>query len=387
MRSGGAIRLSPFATLIVLAVVNHAAHNGSRVTVSLDALRRGESPVVVGALMACYALLPMLLAVVAGRYADRVGVRRPMQRGSLGLMLALLVASASPWFYALFATAAVAGGSFMMFQLASQYAAGEMGSADARVKNFGLLALGYSTSSALGPLVAGFMIDHIGFKGTYLVLAALPLASLIVLAKIPLPLPGPHPAHAAHRRGNPLELASDPNLRRPFVIAALIAMAWELHTIFLPIYGSSIGLSASSIGLIFAAFAAATFLVRLVTPLIMGRMTEYQVLTAALFACAAVYFAFPLLTSAGTLMIVAFCLGLSVGTGQPMVMSLLHHHAPPGRMGEAAGVRIAMINLIAVGVPLLFGAVASAVGLAPVLWSAGASLALGGWLTRARERS
>ena len=36
-------------------------------------------------------------------------------------------------------------------------------------------------------------------------------------------------------------------------------MAWELHTLFVPIYGNAIGLSASKIGLILAAFAAATF--------------------------------------------------------------------------------------------------------------------------------
>jgi hypothetical protein len=65
-----------------------------------------------------------------------------------------------------------------------------------------------------------------------------------------------------------------------------------------------------------------------------------------------------------------------------MVMSLLHSHAPPGRMGEAAGVRMTLINLMAVAVPLSFGVVGSTFGLAPVLWAVGAFLTTGGWLTR-----
>jgi len=65
-----------------------------------------------------------------------------------------------------------------------------------------------------------------------------------------------------------------------------------------------------------------------------------------------------------------------------MVMALLHTHAPPGRLGEAAGVRMSLINTMSVAVPLLFGAVGGAFGVAPVLWSVGVFLATGAWLTR-----
>jgi hypothetical protein len=69
-----------------------------------------------------------------------------------------------------------------------------------------------------------------------------------------------------------------------------------------------------------------------------------------------------------------------------MVMSLLHTYAPPGRMGEAAGLRVSLVNSMAVAVPLVFGAVGGRVGLAPVLLSVGVFLATGGWLTRVSPR-
>ncbi len=84
----------------------------------------------------------------------------------------------------------------------------------------------------------------------------------------------------------------------------------------------------------------------------------------------------------------SFCLGLGLGSGQPMVMALLHTHAPPGRMGEAAGVRMSLVNTMAFAVPLVFGALGTTVGLAPVFYSVGAFLTTGGLLARrTRERT
>jgi len=375
-------RVTPFGVLIALGIANHLVLAGSRVTVSLAALAQGANAATVGGLLALFALLPALLAIPAGRRADRIGVRAPMLAGSIGLAAAVVVAALFPGLPALFVTAPLAGVSFMLFQVATQYATGEMGGAAARTRNFGLLALGYSTSSILGPLVAGFTIDHGGFRATFALLALLPLVPIAVLATDRLPLPGPHPEHARYKAAGPFDLLGHRTLRRAFATNALTAMAWELHTLFVPIFGNSIGLSASQIGLVLAGFATATFAVRLAMPAIARRATENQVLNAALFVAAAAYLALPFTRGVGTLMPVSFCLGLGLGAGQPVVMSLLHSHAPPGRMGEAAGVRTSLTNTMAVAVPLVFGAIGGTVGLAPVLWAVGAFLATGGWLTR-----
>src|SRR5207244_9328435 len=159
-------------------------------------------------------------------------------------------------------------------------------------------------------------------------------------------------------------------------------MAWDMHSFFIPIYGAKIGLSASRIGLILASFAAATFAVRLVMPRIARRFSEFEVLTTALFVAAVTYALFPFVDHVGPLIALSFTLGLALGSSQPMVMSLLHSIAPAGRMGEAAGVRMSIVNASTFGVPLLFGAVGSTLGLAPVFWSVGAALAAGGIFAR-----
>ena len=370
------------AALITLGTLNHVVLSGSRVTVTLQALREGASTATVGVILALFALLPMLCAVAAGRLSDRVGTRMPMLGASVGLVAGTLLPLVSTGLPILFASACVTGLAFMVGQVAAQNATGELGPPSERAHNFSLLALGYSISGFLGPLVAGFTIDHGGFGVAFALLAALPLVPIVVLGRGMLNLPGPHPAHARGVTGGALELLMHPQLRRVFVINVLLAMAWDLHQIVIPVYGNQIALSASAIGLILASFGAATFVVRLAMPWIVRRASEHQVLTLSLVIGGAVYCLLPFSHSAPTLMALSFCLGLGLGMSQPMVMSLLHTHAPPGRMGEAAGVRMSLVQAMAVTVPLAFGALGSAIGLQYVFWSVGLCLAAGGAFSR-----
>lgn len=368
--------------LVTLGTINHVVLTGSRVTVTLQALREGASTATVGLILALYAALPMVCAVAAGRLSDRIGIRKPMLGASVGLIVGTTLPLVFDGLPILFISASVTGLSFMIGQVSAQNATGELGPPSERAQNFSLLALGYSISGFLGPLVAGFTIDHGGFLAAFGLLALLPLAPIFVLGRGMINLPGPHPAHTRSMGGGALELLTHRHLRRVFVVNVLLAMAWDLHQIVIPVYGNQIGLSASAIGLILASFGAATFVVRLAMPWIVRRANEYQVLTIALVVGGVVYFLFPFSHSAPTLMALSFSLGLGLGMSQPMVMSLLHTHAPPGRMGEAAGVRMSLVQAMAVAVPLTFGALGSTVGLTPVFWSVGACLAAGGAFSR-----
>ncbi len=381
MSGAGPRRSRTLPALIALGILNHTALTGSRVTVSLYALSLDSSPLLVGTLMGLYSFLPMWLAVAAGRLSDRVGVRRPMLVGSCGLAIAAALPPIFPGLPALFVTTALIGVSFMLFQVAAQNATGALGPPGDRAKNFTLLALGYSVSSFAGPLIAGVLIDRASFVATFLVLAVSPLLPVAVLARGGLALPrlnpGPRPVASGIA-----ELFRNRQLRRVFIVNALLSMAWDLHAFFIPVYGANLRLSASLIGIILAAFAAATFVVRLVMPWIARRMSEFEVLTAALFIAGGAYALFPFVASAAPLMALSFTLGLALGSAQPMVLSLLHGAVPAGRMGEAVGLRLSIINASTFAVPLLFGAIGSSVGMAPVFWLVGGALAGGGFFAR-----
>jgi len=372
---GALARHRVLAAIVILGIVNHVVLAGSRVTVTLDALQQGTSTALVGLLLALFALLPALFAVAVGRLSDRIGVRQPMIVGSIVLAVGATLPLVFRGLPGLFVGAAVMGVGFMLFQVPAQHATGELGPPVERAHNFSTLALGYAISGLVGPLVAGFAIDHAGFVATFALFALLPLLPAAILARGHPALPAPRPRAPAERSGGAIELLTHRKLRRVFLVNVLLAMAWDLNTIVVPVYGNSIGLSASEIGVVLACFGAATFVVRLGMPWIVRHLSEHQVLTFALLVAGSVYLLFPFSHSAATLMALCFALGLGLGTSQPMVMSLLHTHAPAGRMGEVAGVRMSLVQAMAVGVPLTFGTLGATVGLTPVFWAVGLLLA------------
>ena len=66
------------ARLIAAQVCLHACMTGIRLATPLLALREGFSGLAVGCLLALFALTQVFLALPAGRYADRHGLRKPV---------------------------------------------------------------------------------------------------------------------------------------------------------------------------------------------------------------------------------------------------------------------------------------------------------------------
>ena len=171
----------PLGLIVVTTVLAHAAFNGSRLTISLNALSLGASALTVGVMMSLFAAIPMALAVAAGRLVDRIGVRLPVLVSAAFLALSVALPGLLPGLPALYFAAAGAGTGFMLFQIGVQHAVGEGSDEGTRKTNFGWLALGFSISNFLGPTSAGFAIDTLGHRNTFLLLALLAVAAFAVL--------------------------------------------------------------------------------------------------------------------------------------------------------------------------------------------------------------
>ena len=139
------------------------------------------------------------------------------------------------------------------------------------------------------------------------------------------------------------------------------------------------------VGIIMSSFALATFVVRLLMPMLAGRLNEWTVVCAALVISGSAYSVFPLVTQVPLLIALSFLLGIGLGCAQPMIMAVLYTASPPGRQGEVVGVRTTMINASHTFLPLLFGAVGATLGIGPVFWSMSGLLLCGGWLAARRR--
>jgi predicted MFS family arabinose efflux permease len=283
----------------------------------------------------------------------------------------------------LYLSSTLAGTSFMFVHIAMNSVFGAHGTPEERAVTFSWLALGFSLSNSLGPLVAGYAIEAFGHAGAMLALAFFPTAALVLLWARRRPLPRPQRVPRGHRAGV-LDLLQRPGLRHTFIVSGLLAMGWDLYTFLIPLYGSRIGLAAGTIGVVMATFAAATFVVRLFMTVLVTRVRQWVLISSAMTVAGCAYLLFPFVQSVALLMALSFVLGLGLGCSQPVIMALLYESSPPGRQGEAVGIRTTMLNGSHTFIPLASGAISEALGMAPVFALIAALLLSGAWFARRR---
>jgi predicted MFS family arabinose efflux permease len=316
---------------------------------------------------------------------DRVGAVRPMVWSSMALACGVGLPALLPGLAPLYVACAVVGLSFMVFHIAVQNAVGALSGPENRTVNFSWMALGYSVSGFLGPTTSGLAIDNAGYRATFAILAASAIVPALALAIAKPTLPRAHAGKAPG--GNLSDLLGKRELRRVFIVTGILATAWDLFFFVMPIYGTSIGLSASTIGGILGSFAFATFLVRLGLPWLSRRLPEWRLVCATLFVACVAYALFPLVRTVPLIAAIAFLLGLGLGASQPSLMSLIQQWTPPGRLGEALGVRTTVLNMSHTLLPLLFGGVGTALGMGPVFWSMALCLGATGFFARRHHPS
>ncbi len=367
--------------VVLLTFLAHMGFAGSRVAVALFAVDQGATPFVVGTVVSLYAVIPIALALPAGRMIDRLGFKIPMVFGASGLCVALLLPAIWPSLTVLYFTASLLGVSFMAFQIASQTLAGAMAKPSERARNFNLISLGFASANFLSPLLTGFMIDQAGYARTFFVLA-MPLVPAIVISALGsrwLPVTQGESAQAG---GAVTDLLRIRPLRNALIASAIVSSAWDLYQFFMPIYGRAQGLSATAIGTVMSAFAISIILVRVLMPIALRRAGPAQLLTYAMFVACAAYCLFPFCNTAWTLAAVSFVLGIGCGCGQPLSLTLVYDASPKGRAGETAGMRVTANQVMHFMVPLLFGALGSAAGMAAVFITNAGCLAVGGYISQ-----
>jgi len=370
--------------VLLIVLINMATFRASKVLISLYAIELGAPQILIGVLVALYALFPMLLALHAGRLSDRLGMRLPMIVGSLGLAGGMLVPYLFSSLTALCASAMLIGVFHMMYNVSVQNLVGSLGSPEARTRNFSNYALAMACGSFIGPMSAGFAIDWVGHASSYRYFAALPLVPAVIMALAREGGSGRRVKSEDEQAVLSTSLLANPVLRRTLIASAVATTAQDLFQFYMPIYGHFIGLSASAIGVVLAMSGIAAFVVRIALPAMVRRWGADAVFNTSLYVSSVAFLAFPLVSSAPWLAALALVLGLGMGCAQPVTLMLIFSRAPQGRSGEALGMRITINQFMHIVVPILFGSLGTVLGVAPVFFINSLVLAGGGWLNRTR---
>jgi MFS family permease len=391
-----AYRLSPIHLSYVVAVFAYTLVTAGRVVLPLFALDMGAKPSEIGLLYSTYFIFPLLLSLPLGMLADRHS-----PRGLLLLGLAIgCVGMLLPAFFhhmaGLYAAGILIGISFAFTSVLIQNLTGLLSLPAERARNFSNASLFGASTLMFGPLVAGFGIDLSGHAMACVYTVALGLVAMGLLARwghlFPDPVGVPKPAaqatqstkadKASARAGLWLglrERLADRTSLRIIMIGMVIHIGQDLYQFYLPVYGHSLGLSASMIGIIMASVFIMSCLVRVWLPALVMRLGEERMLMTA-FCLGALGFALtPLFQHPLALCLVATVFGIGMGCGSPVIMMLIFSHAPAGRSGETVGMRHTANNIGRAMAPPVFGFITSLAGLVPVFALSAAMMAVAAW--------
>ena len=379
--------MPPVAIHLTLALTffNFVGSNAARVLLTLYALELGAPAYAVGVIGGLLFLFPLLLSWPIGALADRVPARGLLTFasacGAVSLVLPYFVRSV-PAFYV---AAALNGLALAFFHVTLQNLVGTLSKPEERPRNFSNFSLTGSVTNFVGPLVAGLSIDHIGHALSCLVIAVPSVAAVALLLAWGRVLPPGNP-HAPRAAGGGLKTLADREVRRMLLVSGLVQLGTDLFQFYLPIYGHSVGLSASAIGGVLATLAVASFVVRLFLARLVRQVAEEKLLAWVFFMGAIGFALVPFFSHPLALAAIAFFFGLGMGIGIPLTVMLMFSRSAEGRSGQTLGLRLTANNFVRVTGPIVFGAVGTAIGLPPVFWINAAMMVMGGILSFARVK-
>ena len=374
------------AKVLFVMIIMHASTTGMRFTATLDALKHGGSSFEVGAMLSMVALVPAFFALSAGRWLDRVGPRVPIFLGLFCVLCAgvetVLLPTDRVGLAPLFAACLLVGVAFMLSNTVVQRLTGDVVPPEKRTTAFSIMAMTASASGVLTPVVTGYAIEHAGFSGFYAwCVGAAVLTALLLLTpafRAVFPKEAARRGEKATKQGSAKDFLVLAGMRNVLFVSVMISVAWEVGNLLIPVYCAAVGRSPSEIGWILGSFAAATFAVRLLMPVFLRFLRDWQLITCTLFVGGAAFAVFPFFSELVPLMATAFLLGMGLGASFPNILSLMYRLSPSGRIGEAIGLRLMLMNLSKASFPVLMGALGAAIGAGTALWGLAVFLGLGG---------
>jgi MFS family permease len=349
-------------------------------------LPEAEIPAFTGIFTSLIFVFGILLVPFWGVWADKYSRRAVIVRSAIveAIVFAGVAVAQEPWQLAaaLLLTGLQLGNTgVMLAALRDVTPPGRIGTMSALFGATGPIGF------AIGPVIAGLMIDGMGLTlpDVFWVSAALSAAIVVVLLVgtrevRPEVVPAGRVVELA--RNAVLGVLRDRGVRRLFIIFGVAILANQMYRPFLPIlvegiFGSGAGL-ASAIALVTGTAALVGAFVSPVSGPIGDRIGFRPVLSASLIGGGIVVALMPLAPGVGWLAMLAAVYAALQAAVQAMMFGLIATEAPPER--RSATLNLVLLPLYVAGIigPSLGALVAAGTGVEGVFPAAGVVFLLGG---------
>ncbi len=322
----------------------------------------GASVALIGALVSSTGLTTVLLSIPLGSLSDRLGRKRIMQFGIVCAILApLLYTFASEPLHLLPARIVLGVATGSTFSIGFVYAT-EIAPKNRRGLAQGLYLTSMGTGFTVGPLVGGFAAKTMGYSSAFYITAGLAACGFIALLfapekEIDSTIPARSP-FAGFR-----SLIGNPGLLSAGVANFFNSMIFNTIMIFFPLYGISIGLDESQVGMGLTVRGLASTVTRIPAGMAMSRLGALRMMVFGLGASAVIILAVPAFDALVLLSVILGLQGIFYGIYLTSANTFVTEVAPEGMEGASMGVFSTFSNVSGIVSPIVLGAVAEAWGI------------------------
>jgi MFS family permease len=367
--------LTPWRLLVAHTVLVQTVTFLLRPATSYRALELGVTPAWLGVVSASFAVVPLLLALVVGRWTDRYGEGPTLVvGGALVLLSAAGFALVGGSVAALVGWSAVLGLGHLLSMVGGQSLAARLAPPEEHDTAFGRYTFAASLGQAIGPGLVAVLGGGGTVPDTGRVFAGAVVVAVIFLGCA---------LGLRHRRGQEHHAAASGGLRTALrvpglgraILASLTTLAaTDLLVVYLPALGQEQGIAAAVVGGLLGLRAAASMTTRFFLGALVKRFGRERLLLAGMAVSALAIALLPVRMPIVVLGVVVVVAGLALGVGQPLTLSWVTQAAPSHIRATAIGLRLTGNRLGQVLIPSTVGLVASAAGVGGVLWATAAAL-------------
>ena len=354
----------------------------ARPVTTYRAIDLGADATQIGLLTAAFALVPMVVALPVGRFADR---RRPepvLMGGVAFLVLGCVLLAQSDSFLEIAVGNVVLGLGNLGCIVGGENVVARLPE-DGLDRGFGLFTAVISAGQLVGPAAAGAVLASAPGDldtGTTRALlgsaafcaAALPVAGLLTARRrVPASRTGDSSATPA------LHILRLRGVRSGMFASLILAAAVDLLIAYLPLLGEQRGISPATVGVLLSIRAGATVASRVLVPLLLRWIGRFRLVVLSTVGSG---IAVALLPATGSVPVLAVLLagtGFLLGVGQPLLMTSIVRAVPDDARATALALRLVGNRIGLVGTPAAAGLVAGAGGVSAAFWMLGALLAVG----------
>lgn len=330
--------------------------------VPLRAAELGIPLPAIGLIVGAYSAASAVLAVPLSLLITRLGTRGAFIAGTGGCALLASALSLAAGFWSLLLLNPAIGALSTLGWVASQTYISSWGRPTERARNTGRFSFVSNASQMVTPLMVGVSAAALGYRATFLVVAAYCTAFAVVGAVLP-----PQEAQTSGERGR-LKAAGHlfrlPRLQLAMLLTFVRLWVPTIWRPFFPLLLVAGGSSPDVAGAVLSFAAAVAMAVSLLT----GRLSRWAspevVCTSALGLAVAGLVLSPHLLTLPAVLLPAALVGIGNGLSLPLLIVIVSEAAPPGQRGLALATRNAVNSLSGTVAPL---------GTAPVIAALGAT--------------